>query len=180
MNSNQPIAIVGMSGIFPAALDLDTFWQNILDKVDATREVVRGRWIVEPEAIYDPEPKADKAYSKRACLVEGFEFDGEGFDLDRDLLKALDPMHQMALHVGRQVVAADRAPKLDFNRTGVIVAAIALPTDGASRFARQIVGSAFEKHLFSGTDLESKSSVSLPQKAQRLAARVTALPAAKR
>jgi acyl transferase domain-containing protein len=37
--ADRPIAIVGMSGIFPQAPDLRTFWSNILGAVDCTAEV---------------------------------------------------------------------------------------------------------------------------------------------
>jgi len=39
MNNKSPIAVVGMAGLFPGAPDLDIFWQNIINKVEATREV---------------------------------------------------------------------------------------------------------------------------------------------
>ncbi|MEC8796021.1 MAG: polyketide synthase, partial [Pseudomonadota bacterium] len=35
---HEPIAIVGMAGVYPKAPDKDTFWKNILDGVDAVDE----------------------------------------------------------------------------------------------------------------------------------------------
>ena len=55
MKQKSPIAEVGMAGLFPGALDLDTFWHNIINKVDATCEVPADRWIVEPDAMYAPD-----------------------------------------------------------------------------------------------------------------------------
>ena len=34
MNPKNPIAVVGMAGLFPGAVDLDKFWKNIINKVD--------------------------------------------------------------------------------------------------------------------------------------------------
>ena len=98
MKKQAPIAVVGMSGIFPGANNLDIFWQNIINKVDSTCEVPDDRWIVDPDAIYDPTPVPDKAFSKQACLVKDFVFDPEGFDLDKGLLSELDPLFHMVLH----------------------------------------------------------------------------------
>ena len=62
MNKKPPIAVVGMAGIFPGAPDIDTFWHNIINKVDSTCEVPEGRWFIEPDAMYNPDPMPDKAY----------------------------------------------------------------------------------------------------------------------
>jgi acyl transferase domain-containing protein len=133
-----PIAVVGMAGLFPGATDLDVFWQNIIDKVDSAREVPRGRWIVEPNSMYHPEPAPDKAISKHACLIDNFRFNPQGFDLDHNLLNSLDPLHHMVLHTGRTAVSDLAGRSLNKERTGVILAAIALPTDTASALTRQI------------------------------------------
>ena len=39
-----PIAIVGVSGLFPKAGDVRRYWQNILNRVDAIQEVPAERW----------------------------------------------------------------------------------------------------------------------------------------
>jgi len=99
-----PIAVVGMAGLFPGASNLDTFWQNIANKKDTSTEVPPGRWIAGPDDMFHPHPMPDKAFSKRACLIQDFKFDPKGLDLDQDVLNALDPLHQMALHTGREAL----------------------------------------------------------------------------
>jgi len=42
MSMFDPIAIVGMAGLFPRALDITTFWSHICAKIDATAEVREG------------------------------------------------------------------------------------------------------------------------------------------
>ncbi|MFZ0483434.1 MAG: beta-ketoacyl synthase N-terminal-like domain-containing protein, partial [Desulfobacterales bacterium] len=92
-----PIAVVGMSGLFPGASNLDTFWQNIANKKDTSTEVPPGRWITGPDDMFHPHPMPDKAFSKRACLIQDFKFDPKGLDLDQEVLNSLDPLHQMVL-----------------------------------------------------------------------------------
>jgi acyl transferase domain-containing protein/3-hydroxymyristoyl/3-hydroxydecanoyl-(acyl carrier protein) dehydratase len=174
MGDATPIAIVGLGGVFPEALDLDTFRDNIFAKVDATRPVPPGRWIIEPRDAYDPRPAPDKAYSDRACFVEGFSFDPAGLDVDPNLLRDLDPLYSMVLQVGRQAYANGVTHTLDPERVGVMLAAIALPTDGSSAITREVLGRSFARRLLGAriTELEGPASANAP-----LNAHVAALPA---
>ena len=72
---NDSIAIVGMSGLFPGALDTSTLWANVCAKFDSTRDVSPGRWIAGPEAMLRPGHQPDKTYSARCCLLPDFRFD---------------------------------------------------------------------------------------------------------
>ena len=148
MSKKTPIAVVGMAGMFPGASDLKIFWQNIVDKVDTTCEVPQGRWIAEPDFMFHPNPAPDKAFSKKACLIHDFKFDPRGIDLDKDLLYALDPLHQMALHTGREALSSCATTPADKPNIGTVLAAIALPTDASSSITRKILGTSFEEKLF--------------------------------
>ena len=179
MNPNNPIAVVGMAGLFPGAGNLDIFWQNIINRVDATGEVRPDRWNVDPDSMFSPDPQPDKAYSKRCCLMTDFKFDPSDIDLDKDLVSALDPLYHVVLHVGREVLSGIPNRSLNRERTGVILAAIALPTDSTSAVTREILGAAFEDKLFSGIAADRKGSEIKPfSRNHYLASRVTSLPGA--
>ena len=122
-----------------------------------------------------PDPMPDKAFSKRACLIQDFKFDPKGLDLDKDLLNALDPLHQMALHTGRDALLSCNTSSVDKKNIGVVLAAIALPTDSSSFITRKILGTSFEEKLFGEPLLDKLQTLS---KKECLAARVTSLPAA--
>ena len=95
-DSSERIAIVGVGGIFPGALDLATFWSNISAGIDAGRQVPADRWYLPPEKAYAPwPPQPDRVYSTWGCFVEGFQFDSEGLDIPGELLSRLDPMFQI-------------------------------------------------------------------------------------
>ncbi len=175
MSKKTPIAVVGMAGLFPGASDLNTFWQNIVDKIDTTCEVPRNRWIAEPDFMYHPDPMPDKAFSKQACLINDFIFDPRGIDLDKDLLNALDPLHQMALHIGREALSSCVTASTDKNNIGTVLAAIALPTDASSSITRKILGTSFEEKLFNRSTPNRQQPLS---RTECLAARVTGLPGA--
>ena len=89
--------------------------------------------------------------SKRGCLVKNFEFDPAGLNIPQDLAVELDPLYHMVLHTGRQALSDCDISSVDRKNTGVILAAIALPTDTSSLITREILGSSFEQHLFKET-----------------------------
>ncbi len=169
MSSPSPIAVVGLGGLFPGAPDLDTFQRNILAGVDACTEVPPGRWILDPEDAFDPVIAPDRVYSKRGCFVEDFRFDPEGLSLDPDTLRGLDPLYTMVLHTGRDALAQARTANIDRARVGVVLAAIALPTDGSSAITREVMGRSFENTLLGTSGVPS---VTTPSNAH-----VTSLPA---
>jgi acyl transferase domain-containing protein/3-hydroxymyristoyl/3-hydroxydecanoyl-(acyl carrier protein) dehydratase len=175
MDRTPPIAVVGMSGLFPGAADLEQFWQNIVEKVDACAEVPEGRWIARPELMVHRDPLPDKALSKRACLVRDFNFDPHGFDLDPDLLAALDPLYHMALHVGKTAFQSCTGRSLNRLRTGVILAAIVLPTDATSEMAGRLFGTPVLEALFPD---ETHQPDNILNKHIGFANKVTSLPAA--
>jgi acyl transferase domain-containing protein/phosphopantetheinyl transferase len=58
------VAIIGMSCVFPGAPNVDAYWRNILNKVDAVTDPPDEAWDV--ETYYDPEFRdTDKTYVKR-------------------------------------------------------------------------------------------------------------------
>ncbi|HYY15527.1 MAG TPA: polyketide synthase, partial [Gammaproteobacteria bacterium] len=62
------VAIIGMACVLPGAPDLDTFWHNIVNKVDAITDVPPDRW--DPEIFFDPNSDAnDRVYSKRGGYI---------------------------------------------------------------------------------------------------------------
>lgn len=175
----SPIAVVGMSCVFPGAHDTDTFWRNIIDKKDATASVPPERWIAPMEQVVSDTHAPDKAVSTRAGLIHDFRLDKSGLNLDPELIDALDPMYHLVLETGRhafsqvQPLTGIGIPK---DRTGVILAAIALPTDTASAFGREIFNAAAEAAIFG--DRPEYTPLSLPESPNRaLSARVTGLPA---
>ena len=72
MQDSRPcVAIVGIGGIFPDAMDLAAFWENIRSGRSAFREIPDGRWMVPADAVFNPEAgKADCVYSRRGCFID--------------------------------------------------------------------------------------------------------------
>jgi len=144
MGAGPPIAVVGVGTAFPGALDPDTFWQNILARADQARTPPPGRWILPPEEALAEGVRIDRVYSLRGCFVDPFRVTPDQLDIDPSLLDRLDPLYHLVLHAGRAAFADAVTATLDRRRAGVVLAAIALPTDAASEITRQVFGRAIE------------------------------------
>jgi acyl transferase domain-containing protein/3-hydroxymyristoyl/3-hydroxydecanoyl-(acyl carrier protein) dehydratase len=136
---NGKTAVVAMAGVFPQAGNTDIFLDHILHKKDCIIKVPDHRWAGPVQDFVSNTPVPDKAVSDKAGLIENFDFDPSGFFMDPSLLSLLDPVHQLVLHAGREAFLQCRHTKADKQRTGVILAAIALPTDRSSNFSRQLL-----------------------------------------
>ena len=148
MKSKPLIAVVAMDGIFPGAPNIDVFWDNIISGVDQSAPVPPKRWVAPVADRLSSHLVPDRTYSQHACLIDGFVFDSASFTLDPDLTRHLDPVHQLTLTAGKRAARQCVTEPIDLGRVDTILAAIALPTDSASRFSRQLLGRAIESRLF--------------------------------
>ncbi|MBN1556749.1 MAG: nitronate monooxygenase, partial [Lentisphaerae bacterium] len=115
------VAIVGMSGVFPGAGDTGAYWENILNKHYAIREVPPERW--DWRAYFDETPGTqDKIYSRWGGFIDPVEFDPLAFKIPPNALKAIDPLQLFPLVVTRAALedAGYLARPFDRERAGVI------------------------------------------------------------
>lgn len=116
------VAIVGMACAFSGAPDVDSYWRNILAKVDATCDPPPQSW--DPDVYYDPDfADEDRTYCKRGgYLGEIARFD----PLDHGIPPVAvggEPDQWLALHIAREALrdaGAAELPEEVRARTGVI------------------------------------------------------------
>ncbi|MGR3319631.1 MAG: beta-ketoacyl synthase N-terminal-like domain-containing protein [Candidatus Anammoxibacter sp.] len=148
MSIPNPIAIVGIGGIFPGSSNLDQFWRNILNKVNVSCEVPKGRWPVDVNDVYSSQKGAkDKLYSRRACFVDDFQIDPSGLDIDQQFLVKLDPLFHLALHAGREAFVDCKTANIDKKRCKVIIGNIVLPSQESSKLAMEYLGKSFDEKV---------------------------------
>ncbi|MCY9109397.1 SDR family NAD(P)-dependent oxidoreductase [Bacillus atrophaeus] len=89
------IAIVGMSGQFPGAKNLNEFWENLVNGKNTVNQV--ERW--EDADFYSPDRRqADKSYSKwMGQLVDIDEFDPLFFNISPKEAEMIDPQQRLFL-----------------------------------------------------------------------------------
>ena len=161
MKNKTDIVIVGIGGVFPGATDLEAFWQNIMDAKDTSVAVAADRWRLNAEDLYAAGLSPDKVNSKRACLIQDFQFDASGLEVDSDCLFKLDPMYQILLHAGRDAWLGCKTKKVNRERVGIIIGNIALPTESSSLYSDAIFKQLFEQQLFDNKLANSLSTDAL-------------------
>jgi len=138
----EPIAIVGMGGVFPGASSLAEFWHLIERGHDTCRPVPAGRWLLDPGAILSAAPGApDTVLTNRGCFIE-----------DPSLAGELDPMFQLLIRAGQAAFADARTGNLNRSDVGVILGNIALPTEGASALSDEVLAPLYEQSVFGRTE----------------------------
>ncbi|MBU4129720.1 MAG: hypothetical protein KKF12_02750 [Proteobacteria bacterium] len=155
------IAIVSMAGTFPGARDTGQFLQNILDKKSSVTTVPPQRWVAPADVMVTSVHRPDRAVSDKAGLITNFKFDPSGFRMDKDFLASLDPVHHLVLAAGRRAFESCHITKELERRTGVILAAIALPTDTASMVSWEILCASSPRSFFPA-DAARSAMVSAP------------------
>lgn len=94
------VAIVGMACILPGAANLQEYWTNILNKMDAITEVPPERW--DWRRYYDPDQSAqDKVYSRWGGFIAGVPFDPLDFGMPPSTLPSIEPFQLLTLSVVR-------------------------------------------------------------------------------
>ena len=150
MKINQPIAIIGMGGVFPDAPNPKKLWENILDRRDSSREVPPGRWAIPPEEAYDSNPGViDRVYSTRGCFIDetGIDADIAGLDIPSGFLDRLDPLFRLLLMAGKQAFDDAGIQGEDHRNTGVMIGNLVLPTDSLSAIAEETLFRTFEEKV---------------------------------
>ncbi|MGH9349345.1 MAG: SDR family NAD(P)-dependent oxidoreductase [Vicinamibacterales bacterium] len=117
------IAVVGMSGRFPMADDLDRFWENLLDGKDCVTEVPESRW--DWRACFgDPVTEPNKTNVKWGAFIDGIdEFDASFFGISPREARLIDPQQRLLMmHVWKALEDAGHAPeRLAGSRTAIYV-----------------------------------------------------------
>src|SRR5437763_16407896 len=87
------IAVIGLAGRFPKARNIDAFWKNLRNGVEAisffSDEELREAGVRKPD-----DPNYVKA---RAMLEDADKFDGEFFGINPKEAEIMDPQHRLFL-----------------------------------------------------------------------------------
>lgn len=96
-SQSEPIAIVGLSGRYPEAPDLATFWSNLRDGKDCIVEVPADRWDWR-EYYSDDRSSEGRHYSKWGGFISGVdEFDPLFFGIAPVGCELIDPQERLFL-----------------------------------------------------------------------------------
>ncbi len=115
------IAVVGMSGRFPGANDLDEFWRNLSFGQEWVRDLPKSR-ITELEDMMGDFGR--KEFGKAGYLDNVTLFEPEIFALSREESKFIDPQQRLLLELVEEAIldAGYNPEKLAGEKMGVLVA----------------------------------------------------------
>jgi polyketide-type polyunsaturated fatty acid synthase PfaA len=118
-----PIAVVGVSALFPGSIDAAGFWRDILAGRDMVGPVPASHWLVED--YYDPDPKApDKTYANRGAFLGQVPFDPMEFGIPPNIVPATDTSQLLALIVAQRVLSdatGGQFKDMDRDRVSVVL-----------------------------------------------------------
>ncbi len=156
--SRPPIAVVGVSALFPGSTDAAGFWRDILAGADLISDVPPTHWL--PEDYYDPDPSApDKTYAKRGGFLQDVDFDALGWGVPPSILPATDTSQLLALIVAEAVLrdaAGSQFESMDRSRISCILgvtSAQELLATMVSRLQRPIWQKSLREHGLPESDV---------------------------
>ena len=118
--AREPIAVVGLSCLFPGTLDETGFWSDILAGRDRITDVPASHWLIED--YYDPDPTApDKTYAKRGAFLPKVDFDPLAWGVPPSIVPATDTCQLLALIVAQKVLEDATRGRDDLDRERVSV-----------------------------------------------------------
>lgn len=95
--ANEPVAIVGLSGRYPGAANIEAYWNNLRDGKDSITEVPADRWNWK-EYYSQDRSKSGYHYSKWGGFIDGVdEFDPLFFNISPLEAEILDPQERLFL-----------------------------------------------------------------------------------
>lgn len=124
INQNEPIAIIGLAGIFPGSNTVTEFFRNVLRKRCFVREL--PNWLWEQELFFAQDRASPlKSYSHLGALLGDIEIDLTPFRIPPTVAKQMSLNQKLALICAREAFADARYLERDFDRerTGLIIAA---------------------------------------------------------
>ncbi|MEN7551133.1 amino acid adenylation domain-containing protein [Rapidithrix thailandica] len=98
-SADKQVAIVGMSGRYPQAKDLNEFWQNLVNGKDCITEIPAERWDFVNRFSSDLKEK-DKIHGKWGGFMEDVDkFDSLFFNISPKEAELIDPQERLFLEM---------------------------------------------------------------------------------
>jgi acyl transferase domain-containing protein/NAD(P)-dependent dehydrogenase (short-subunit alcohol dehydrogenase family) len=117
----SPLAIIGIGCLFPKSGDLEAYWANITNRVDAITGVPKTHWRAEDYCAKDS-PAPESICASRGGFISPVQFNPMEFGIPPNAIEAIDTSQLLALMVTQQALKdAGYGPERDFDRNRVSV-----------------------------------------------------------
>jgi acyl transferase domain-containing protein/NAD(P)-dependent dehydrogenase (short-subunit alcohol dehydrogenase family)/acyl carrier protein len=96
---SEPVAVIGIAGVFPGSKDIETFWDNLENQRNLVTEIPPERWDWREFYSTDRQEK-NKSVSKWAGFIDDVDkFDARFFNISPREAELMDPQHRIFLEV---------------------------------------------------------------------------------
>ena len=122
MSQTAPLAIVGLSCIFPKADDLQAYWRNIKSGADAITPLPATHW--KAADFFNTDPKApDLTYAQRGGFLSPVNFNPMEYGIAPKDIEATDTTQLLGMVAAKQALADAGYDQKPFNqqRTSVLL-----------------------------------------------------------
>ena len=146
----QPVAVIGLSTLFPDASDPNSFWENLLAGKDSRAEAGLEQMYLDPKRFFDPRKGTlDRYYCLKGGYIRDFELDPEGFALDAKKIQLLDQVHQWTFYVAREALRDGNhyQNKNQLQACGLILGNLSFPTRSSNHHFLPLYQKSLEKQL---------------------------------
>ena len=122
-SNRPPVAIVGVSALFPGSVDSTGFWNDILAGTDRMTDVPPSHWLIDDH--FDADPLVpDRTYGRRGGFLDPVDFDAMAFGVPPSVMPSTDTAQLLALIVAQRVLddaMRGQFTELDRTRASVIL-----------------------------------------------------------
>jgi 3-oxoacyl-(acyl-carrier-protein) synthase/phosphopantetheinyl transferase len=127
------VAVIGLSCVFPGAQDANTFWQNIINKVDSTQLAPADR--IDPVHFSNNTNPVDRFYCQRGGFISDYEFDPTAFGILPLAVEGTEPDHLLTLDLVQKALddAGIFKKNISLEKTGIIIGKGNYTGPGATR-----------------------------------------------
>ena len=145
----EPIAIIGISCLFPGAHTPDDFWRNLLAETDSTSSATTADMGVPPETFFNrAKGQRDKFYAMRGGYVRDFVFDPSGYQLPAAFIRSLDSLFHWPLYVAREALRDSGYLNSEAgSHTGLVLGNLSFPTKTSQHLFAPLYQSALSSIL---------------------------------
>ncbi|MEE0931283.1 MAG: SDR family NAD(P)-dependent oxidoreductase, partial [Acutalibacteraceae bacterium] len=122
---DDPIAIIGIGGMFPQASDLDEFWENMIHNKESITTIPKERWDWREYSKNSPDDVNKTNIIWGGFLKDIDKFDADFFGISPREAKHMDPQQRVMLELAWHTIEdAGYNPKdLAGSKTGVFIGA---------------------------------------------------------
>jgi acyl transferase domain-containing protein/SAM-dependent methyltransferase len=148
--SDNDVAIIGLSGQFPGASNIDEFWANIANGKNAISEIPKDRWNINPYFESELNRSIQTSYPRGGFLADIDKFDPLFFNISPKEAELMDPQQRLFLQESWKAIedAGYTSQQLSDQNVGIYVGV------RESDYFKRILDNqqALDAHVFTGND----------------------------